>query len=242
MDVRALLLSAGFGTRLRPLTTHTPKCLVEINNEPILESWLKKLEALECEGVIVNTHYLSEQVKDFLESRKKNPICIKEFHEKELLGTAGTLLSNADFFKGAIGLVIHADNATTDDLTGLLNAHKNRPCNCLITMLTFSSDNPTSCGIVQTDNKGTVTQFYEKISNPPGNTANGAVYAFDYSLIEFVKQNAPHAKDLSTEVLPLLIGRIYTYHTQHMFIDIGTPENLAKARKEFSSKSGKIMP
>ena len=63
-------------------------------------------------------------MNNFLESRKKNRIYIQEFHEKELLGTAGTLLSNANFFKGAIGPLIHADNATTDDLTGLLNAHK----------------------------------------------------------------------------------------------------------------------
>ena len=63
--IKALLLSAGFGTRLRPLTLKTPKCLVKVNGVPLLSHWLLKLEKLGCEEVIINTHYLSHKVLDF---------------------------------------------------------------------------------------------------------------------------------------------------------------------------------
>ena len=66
MKIKALLLAAGFGTRLRPLTLTTPKCLVEINGEPILGHWLKKLDNLGCDEVLINTHYLNEKVEDYL--------------------------------------------------------------------------------------------------------------------------------------------------------------------------------
>ena len=65
--IKALLLSAGFGTRLRPLTLKTPKCLVKVNGVPLLNHWLLKLEKLGCEEVIINTHYLSHKVLEFLD-------------------------------------------------------------------------------------------------------------------------------------------------------------------------------
>ena len=66
--IRALLLSAGFGTRLRPLTLNTPKCLVEIHNKPILEHWITKLEDIGVERILINTHYLADQVNNFLDT------------------------------------------------------------------------------------------------------------------------------------------------------------------------------
>ena len=90
--LRALLLSGGYGSRLRPITDNKPKCLVEINNKPIIEHWLVKLEEIGCESVFINTHYLFEEVNKFIKSRKKSSMNIKTKYEKELLGTAGTCL------------------------------------------------------------------------------------------------------------------------------------------------------
>ena len=70
--IKALLLSAGLGTRLRPITESIPKCLVEINNEPILERWLRTLEEINCSSTIVNIHYFAESVVNFVDNRKKN--------------------------------------------------------------------------------------------------------------------------------------------------------------------------
>ena len=229
--LRALLLAAGLGTRLRPLTLHTPKCLVQIGGEPLLGRWLRQLEATGCEAVLVNTHYLPEQVTSFLKAWRSDGMAVQVVHEPELLGTAGTLLVNRSFFDGASGLLIHADNAMAADLSGLLAAHAQRPANCLLTMLTFQTDQPSSCGIVETDGQGVIIGFHEKVANPPGHCANGALYAFDPAFLDYLSNMTPPPSDFSTEVIPTLLGKIQSWHTDQPYLDIGTPEALATAQQ-----------
>lgn len=231
--IKALLLSAGLGTRLRPLTNKTPKCLIEINNKPILDYWLDSLERVGCELTIINTHYLHEKVSYFLKNRKNKKMIIKEIYEEKLLGTAGTLLNNKEFFKDSLVIMIHADNMTNFDLSELLKAHEQKPKNCLMTMLTFETNSPQNCGIVETDKNFIVRDFFEKVENPPSNIANSAVYIFESNLLVELSNTSSNLFDFSKDVIPLFLGRIFSYHTKKDFIDIGTPKNLAKARRIF---------
>ena len=235
-SIRALLLAAGLGTRLQPITLKKPKCLMSIGGKPLLEHRLCKLESCGCTDTLVNTHYLAKQVDTFLDERPKTKLKVHSEYETELLGTAGTLIKNQSFFSNCTGLLIHADNATDFDLVELINAHENRPKCCLLTMLTFRSDNPQSCGIVEIDRQGIVEAFYEKVKNPPGNRANGAIYAFDSEFIDILNSFDIQPRDLSTEVLPKLIGKIATYHTDKVLIDIGSPERLRKAQMIWNVK------
>ena len=146
---RALLLAAGLGTRLRPITLKTPKCLVTIDGEPLLGRWLRKLEPAGCESVLINTHYLAEKVEDFLRNWQSSTMVVQTIYEPELLGTAGTLLANQEFFRGATGLLVHADNVMAGDVGGFIAAHHGRQACCLLTMLTFKTSTPSSCGIVE---------------------------------------------------------------------------------------------
>jgi len=229
--LRALLLAAGLGTRLRPLTLHTPKCLVPINGDLLLGRWLRKLEQAGCEAALVNTHYLAEQVEAYLQSWHSSTMAVHTVYEPKLLGTAGTLLANQSFFSGCTGLLIHADNAMAEGLRPFLGAHHSRQAGCLLTMLTFSTDTPSSCGIVELDDQHIVQGFHEKVMEPPGNRANGALYAFEPTLIDHLNRMAPPPSDFSTEVIPKLMGRIQTSHTDQAYLDIGTPETLAKAQQ-----------
>ena len=101
-EVRALLLAAGLGTRLRPLTDHWPKCLMPIGERPLLEYWLETLWQSGVREVLVNLHYLSTVVEEFLD-RPRFQGWVHSVRETELLGTAGTLRANADFFQGMYG-------------------------------------------------------------------------------------------------------------------------------------------
>lgn len=233
--IRCLLLAAGLGTRLRPLTDHIPKCLVEVGGKPIISWWLDCLKTVDCEKVIINTHYHSTQVTKHLNIYERGKLEIQEQFEKNLLGTAGTLIKHASFFEGVTGLLIHADNATDTSLKELIEAHQSRPEYCMMTMLTFSTDEPSKCGIVEIDNNGVVQEFHEKVKYPPGNRANGAVYVFEEELLNYLIKSQKDASDFSTEVLPRLVGRIYTHHIHDHFIDIGTPESLSKARRIWST-------
>ena len=234
--LRALLLAAGFGTRLRPITLDTPKCLVPIGEEPLLGRWLRQLEQTGCESVLINTHYLAEKVQAFLTSWQSSTMTVQTVHETELLGTAGTLLAHQEFFRGATGLLIHADNAMAGDIRDFIAAHHERqPC-CLLTMLTFKTETPRSCGIVEINGQNVVQAFHEKVAEPPSNRANGALYAFERDFLDRLNQMNPIPSDFSTEVIPTMLGRIQTWHTNDAYLDIGTPETLNAAQELLRDK------
>lgn len=226
--MRAILLAAGFGTRLRPLTEAIPKCLVPIKGQPLLEIWLQNLTRAGIGPFLINTHYLAENVKSYIQSSPYQDQ-VSLIHEGELLGTAGTLISNLDFFDGEDGMLIHSDNYCLEDFRKFVQAHHQRPPECLMTMMTFHTDDPASCGIVELEERGVVIGFHEKVANSPGSIANGAVYILSAELLRLMDAELRGAMDFSTEVLPRLVGRIHTYQTSELFLDVGTPERYARA-------------
>lgn len=236
MSINAFLLSAGLGTRLKPITDSIPKCLVPLSGRPILQLWFKKLEQINCSSVLVNTHYLHTQVEEFIDSYKTTSrLNISTSFEDHLLGTAGSLIANLDFFDDSLSIVIHSDNFMYQSLSSAIQQHKiNRP---LMTMVTFTTSTPSSCGIVEVDSSGFVQSFHEKVPNPPSNTANGAIYIFDGELIKFLRQtllNYDQVFDISRDIIPLLLGRIQVWHTDEMFADIGTLKSYMDASRFFA--------
>ena len=226
--MRTLLLSAGIGTRLKPLTDTKPKCLMPIKDQPLLDIWLERLTAFGLGPFLINTHYLSNQVYSYIDnSLYKKKVTIS--HEKKLLGTAGTVVENIDFFQDEAGLIIHADNYCLADFTAFVQAHNERPPYCLMTMMTFRTNSPSSSGIVELNDKGVLTGFHEKTSNPPGDLANAAVYIISNEMLRLLTYEYNEAKDFSIDIIPFLLGKIYTYETKDFFIDIGTPEAYEKA-------------
>lgn len=225
--MKAILLSAGYGTRLMPFTKNKPKCLMRIKNKILLDIWVEKLLKLGIKEILINLHYKKEKIIKHIEkSNYKN--YIKFVIEKKLLGTAKTLILNQNFYKSTEVMLIHSDNLCIDNLKKFLLAHKKRPKKCLMTMLAFDTTSPETCGILELDKKGIVKKIFEKKKNSPGNLANGAVYILSRKLTKLLKKKKYY--DFSTEVLPKLFGRIYVYKTNMPFIDIGTPENLKKSQ------------
>jgi len=226
--MRVLLLAAGLGTRLKPLTDTIPKCLVLIHGQPLLNIWLQRLSAAGAGPFLINTHYLASKVADFVQSSPYSAV-VSLVNEPELLGTAGTLIENLAFFGDGDGMLLHADNYCLADLSAFQEAHRNRPAHCWMTMMTFRTHTPSSCGVVELDQQGVVVDFHEKVSDPPGNLANGAVYLLSGELMQWLRTLTPSPKDFSTEIIYRLIGRIYTYETDAVFLDIGTPQTYALA-------------
>jgi len=226
--MRALLLAAGMGLRLLPITATTAKCMVEINGRPLLDYWLELLLEGGVERVLVNTHWLEDQVIAFVKtSRWAGRVDL--VHEEELLGTGGTVLANRDWLAGKPFIVAHADNLTDFDVRGFISAHHGRPADHAITMLGFRTDTPRSCGILELDRRNTVVAFHEKVENPPGNLANGAVYIFEPEVVATIASFGRPIVDLSTEIIPRYVGRILCVETRGYHRDIGTPESLASA-------------
>lgn len=231
--MKVILLAAGLGTRLRPITDSLPKCLVKINGIPLLKIWIEKILQAGIKDILINTHYLPDSVISFLKSEgylKK----IKIVHEPILLGTAGTLLKNLNFINNDQVMVIHADNLSVFDFDKFIKAHNGRPSKCNMTMMLFKSDDPQSCGIVNLDETGVVIEFYEKVLNPPSNLANAAIYIFEPSVIKgYLKSKSP-ITDISTQIIPNQLGKIYTFLNTSYHRDIGNAKSLALANEEFS--------
>src|SRR4051812_23195486 len=132
--MHALLLAAGIGSRLRPLTETVPKCLVTIHDRPLIDYWMDLLFEAGFERALVNTHWLAEKVAAHLAASKWRDK-IDTIHETELLGPGGTILANRAYFGDRPFLVAHADNLTDFDVKALIAAHEARPEDCVITML-----------------------------------------------------------------------------------------------------------
>ncbi len=235
MSINALLLAAGHGTRLQPYTNEWPKCLMPVHGSPLLQYWLDSVKELGADKVLVNLHYLAPVVEDFL-ARPCFSDWVNFIYEPELKGTAGTIRANHSVFSNSTLLLVHADNYCQCDFSAFVHYHRTeRPKHCPITMMTFDTPTPSSCGIVETDSLGVVTTFYEKVVNPPGNRANGAVYLLEPEVLKWLKEH-PEIQDFSTQVLPSFLGRIATWHNDQVHIDIGTIESLYAAQKIQNTK------
>jgi len=230
--VRSLLLAAGLGTRLRPITETIPKCLVDIDGRPLLDYWIDLLGRAGVTEILVNLHHLPEQVEAYL-SRLEGPAHVTAVREEKLLLTGGTVLANRRFFGREPFMVVHADNLSFFDVRAFIRRFETRDAGIEITMMTFHTDTPSACGIVELDERGTVRALHEKVASPPGNLANAAVYIFSPSVLEFIANLGKDVIDISTEVLPAFVGRISTFLNDIYHRDIGTPESLASARSEY---------
>ena len=229
--MKALLLAAGLGTRLQPITNYWPKCLMPIQGRPLLEYWLESLRKLELEQVWVNVHYKSETVKGFLDQPQFSD-WISYVEEDKLLGTAGTLRKLSEELQGSKVILIHADNLCQCDLKSFINSHSKRPQSTLITMMTFRTENPKNCGIVELDESGVVLKLHEKVGTPIGNLANAAVYILEPEIMSWLKQQPDFVSDFSTQVLPCFMGRINTWENTKIHRDIGTKESLLAAQSD----------
>jgi mannose-1-phosphate guanylyltransferase len=230
--MKALLLAAGLGTRLRPITDSIPKCLVPINGRALLDYWLDLLLGQGIERVLINTHYMADEVRRHI-AVSPWADSVDLVHEPELLGTGGTILQNCNYFEDQAFFVAHSDNLTLFSLRQFQDSHRSRARNADITMMTFETDNPSSCGIVTLDDHGVVTGFYEKQPDPPGRLANGAVYIFEPSILEEMAGLEKSGLDISIDILPRHLNRIQTFHNNIYLRDIGTPESLAAAEREY---------
>lgn len=227
--MKAVLLAAGLGTRLRPLTDSVPKCLVPIGERTLLDVWLDALGDLGVDEVLVNTHHLAPQVQAHVAGLHGGPP-VRLLHEETLRGSAGTLraarglLADDPWF-----LAVNADNLTDYDLGALVAAHEARGDGVLATLTAFRAPRPSACGILEVDDAGRLVGFEEKPARPRSDLANAGLYAFSREILDLV--DGPDPCDIGTHLLPRLVGRAQVVSVGDAYLrDIGTLEALAEAR------------
>jgi mannose-1-phosphate guanylyltransferase len=224
--LKAFLLAAGNGRRLRPLTDTIPKCLVPVGGVPLLQIWLEVCKRLGINEVLINLHSHAESVRSFLR-QGANGTRVRVVEEPQLLGSAGTLRANRDWVASEPCFwVFYADVLNSADLENMLTQHRRR--RPAATLGVYRVSDPSRCGIVSVGEDGVIREFIEKPANPSGNLAFSGLMIGTPELIEMIPDDKP--ADLGFHVLPRLVGRMLAFPINDYLIDIGTMENYLKAQ------------
>jgi len=224
--MKAFLLAAGNGTRLRPLTNAKPKCLLPIRGRPLLAIWLELCRRSGITDVLLNVHAHAKLVREFV-SQAQSRTRITVFEEPDLLGSSGTIganrkwVSNEPYF-----WVLYADVLTNAALMPMLEFHQAR--NPAVTIGVYRVPDPKRCGIVTIDGEHRVTDFVEKPLNPSGNLAFSGVLIGTQAMLKAIPDGVP--ADLGHDVLPRLTGQMSAYEIPEFLMDIGTLENYKQAQ------------
>jgi mannose-1-phosphate guanylyltransferase len=231
--MKAFLLAAGIGSRLRPITDTVPKCLVPIDGRPLLDLWLDTLEEAGAEEVLINLHHLSGMVEAHV-GRRSGPPVIRTVFEPELLGSAGTLAANRGWVAGEEAfLVCNADNLTDFDVRQLVDFH--RESDAVASLAVFRSSQPWAGGVVEVTEDKWVTGFVEKPAHPASDLVNAGIYVFDAGVLDQIAGPAP--RDIGYDLLPRLVGRARALTIDGYFRDIGTLEAYQRAQAEWRPRS-----
>jgi mannose-1-phosphate guanylyltransferase len=221
--MRAMVLAAGLGTRLRPLTYEITKPMVPVLDRPVMEHIVDLLDRHSCEKVIANLHYFPDTIRDHFGER------LEYRYEHELLGTAGGVRACADFFGEEPFLVISGDALTDIDLGKFAARH--RETGGIATLAVKQVPDTREFGVVLHDREGRITGFQEKPSPDEAlsDLGNCGIYMFDPEIFDYFPER-PFV-DWAQDVFPVLLENDVPFHIHEVreyWNDIGSLTELRK--------------
>ncbi|AKB19824.1 MULTISPECIES: bifunctional sugar-1-phosphate nucleotidylyltransferase/acetyltransferase [unclassified Methanosarcina] len=227
--MKAVVLVAGKGTRMEPLTSDCPKVMLRVANKPILEHILNAAVEAGIEGFVFITGYLEEQIKAHFGDGSKWGVSIEYVQQKKQLGTADAIGYAREYVEGAF-LVLNGDMLIGQEDLKSLVSRKEEAIICVKEV-----ENPSDFGVLETENDK-VVRIIEKPKTPPTNLANAGVYLFRESIFDFIDKTQPSVRrELEiTDSIQMLIdsGAPVGYSSlEGRWIDIGYPWDLLKANE-----------
>lgn len=218
-----MILAAGVGSRLRPLTDTIPKPMLPIAGEPLLAHTIRWLKRYGIDQIAMNLHHLPEVVQNGLGDGSQWGVQLFYMFEPELRGTAGAVKAFEQFWDEAF-VVVYGDLLVDIDLAALLDYHRSR--RALVTIGLKPTDDPQSQGMVALDSAGKLVRFAEKPAHwpPDQRTANAGIYIVESEALDHIPADRP--SDWGADIFPLLISQgapIYGQLVDGQLIDIGTP-------------------
>jgi len=237
--LKAMILAAGVGSRLDPLTRAIPKPMVPVVNRPVIEHIVLDLKKHGFTDILVNLHYLGDVIQQGLGDGSRLGVRLSYAPEDKLWGDAGSVKRSQAFFEDEAFLVVGGDDISDIDLSGLMALHREK--NAASTIATTVVDDPSQFGIVVTDEDGRITRFLEK---PKGgdvfsDTANTGVYVFEPDVFDLIPPDTFWG--FGHNVFPSLLaeGRpLYGFATTAYWKDVG---NLQVYRQtNFDALAGRV--
>ena len=230
--MKALLLAAGEGTRLRPLTLTRPKPMVPLDDEPVIAYSLAWLKANGVTDVAINVNYKPESLVEYVGDGSRFGLNITYSVETELLGSSGALVPLRHVFGNEREFVVLYGDVLTDlDLRPVIEQH--RRTNADFTMTLTHVDDPTRAGIADVDANGWVRRFKEKPARNEvfSSLANAGIYVVGAKVWDYLPSGGK--QDFGGDVIPAMIddgARVRGHAIDATVVDIGSPERLEEAR------------
>ncbi len=231
--MKAILLAGGKGTRLRPLTIHTPKPIVPIFNRPFLHYQIDLLKQVpEIDAVILSLNYQPRRIEEIFGDGSNSGIKIRYVVEPAPLGTAGAIKYAGDKLTESV-VVFNGDVLTQIDLAAVLRLHRERKARATIVLTPV--ENPSAYGLVETDGEGNIQRFLEKPTPDQitTNHINAGIYVLEPETFDRIPSDVPWSIERS--YFPSLVERRETfvaYVYNGYWIDIGTPEKYAQVHRD----------
>jgi UDP-N-acetylglucosamine diphosphorylase / glucose-1-phosphate thymidylyltransferase / UDP-N-acetylgalactosamine diphosphorylase / glucosamine-1-phosphate N-acetyltransferase / galactosamine-1-phosphate N-acetyltransferase len=227
--MKAVVLVAGKGTRMEPLTSDCSKVMLQVANKPILEHILNSAIEAGIEGFIFITGYLEEQIREYFGDGSRWGVSIEYVRQKEQLGTANAIGCAKGYVNGAF-LVLNGDMLIGQEDLKTLASRTEEAVICVKEV-----ENPSDFGVLETENDR-VVRIIEKPKNPPTNLANAGVYLFRESIFDLIDRTRASVRNEFeiTDSLQMLIdsGAVVGYSPlEGRWIDIGYPWDLLKANE-----------
>lgn len=231
---KGMILAAGEGTRLRPLTANMPKAVVPVGGIPLIAHSVRWLVGHGIDNIVINLHYLGQVIVDYLGDGSALGARISYSWEDSLLGTAGGVKRCEHFFDEDF-VVLYGDVLTDCNLTSIVSYHKER--RSVATLGLYEVPRPWEAGIVQINPSGRVTGFVEKPprSSALGNLANAGLYVLSPATLARIEPGC--FCDFGFHVLPRLIAEGlpvwgYPLPRNAYLLDIGSPEKYRQANHD----------
>lgn len=223
-----MIMAAGIGTRLRPLTNPLPKPMVPILNTPVMEYSIKLLKRHGITQIIANTHYNPHFITDYFNQGDKFGVTLQYSFEEQLLGTAGGVKNNRNFLDDTF-FVLSGDALTDINLTEMYNYHKK--AGALATIALKPVNDVSNYGVVVTDEEGRIITFQEKPTKEDAlsSVVNTGIYLFEPEIFELIPDGF---YDFGRELFPKLLdlkANFFGYQTTDYWCDIGTIDCYRKA-------------
>jgi NDP-sugar pyrophosphorylase family protein len=233
---RAMILAAGEGTRLRPLTATIPKPMLPLADRPLLAHLFDLLLQHGVREVAINLHHLPHVIPAYFGNGRRFGVRIIYSYEEKLLGSAGAIKKLGYFFDETF-LVLYGDVLTDLDLTALQAFHSAR--GAAVTMALHQPPDLTRCGVAEIDPQGRVRRFREK--PPPGEVcspwANAGIYVMEPAVQQFIPAGQPF--DFAADLFPLLLERglpVYGCPSDAYVLDIGSAERYRQAERHLAQR------
>jgi NDP-sugar pyrophosphorylase family protein len=233
-----MILSAGYGRRLHPLTSALPKPLVPVLNQPLLWYLIGSIRRAGIHQIAINLHYRGEQIRRWLGSGSDLGVQVTYSEERELLGSAGGVRQLRHFFGDETAVILHGDLLFDVDLARVIQYHHSREAQATIVL--HPAHHRYSYGMIKVNELGEIAQFVDEFaawtSGPLIETVFTGVQILEPAVLDAIPVGS--AAMLTTEVYPRLLqrpGHLYGYLMDGYWSDIGTPRRYWEANMELVS-------